>query len=257
MKKTFVLLLVLLAASCGSSTAPTNTGDGIQTNTNTVEEFSNGLGSDNGNGPTGNSDPVDETELPGYVPPAGDTGVVTPPAQVYTEVCGVAYASFYDDVVRLFDGTSTYIVSNGDYSADYYFASNRLTYPNDAKEVCVQSYMDNGMLVSKSVSIVNEMASHPERPLSETYAYQVCGEFKYITDNGGRTYLEVNDSGVPHIVVDENIPALQLPAFSDENGAVVVKGCMYSNMAPYNDFSYTFKKHLKVNAYDFGPLLEM
>ena len=46
------------------------------------------------------------------------------------------------------------------------------------------------------------------------------------------------------------------PYFADSEGAAVeVKGCMYSNQAPYNDFSYTFKKHLKVEAYDFGPLI--
>ncbi len=256
MKKTIVLLLALLLTSCGSSTAPTNDGEGVQSNNSTAEEFNTGAPSDNGNGPTGNSDPVDATELPGYTPPpAGTPGPVTPPAAVLSEVCGVAYASFYDDVVRLFDGTDTHIISDGDYSASYYFASNRLTYPNDAMEVCVQSYMDNGMLVSSSVNIMNSSADHPERVLNADYSYEVCGEFKYITDNGGRTYLEVNDSGVPHIVIDENMPALTLPAFSDANGAVVVKGCMYSNQAPYNDFSYTFKKHLKVNAYDFGPLL--
>lgn len=255
MKKTIVLLLVLLVASCGSSTAPKTDGEGVQSNNSTAEEFNTGVASDNGNGPTGNSDPVDETQLPGYIPPTGETDPVVTPVQVLTEVCGVAYASFYDDVVRLYDGTQTYIVSDGDYSAQYYFASNRLTYPNDAKEVCVQSYMDNGMLVSSSVNIINQMADHPERPMAATYSYEVCGEFKYITDNGGRTYLEVNDNGVPHIVVDENMPALALPAFSDENGDITIKGCMYSNQAVYNDFSYTFKKHLKVEAYDFGPMM--
>lgn len=256
MKKTIFLLLVLLVVSCGSSTAPTTDGEGVQSNNSTANEFNVGAPADNGNGPTGTLDPVDETTLSGYTPPpVVAPGPVAPPAPTLSEVCGVVYASFYDQVVRLFDGSQTYIVSDGDYSASYYFASNRLTYPNDAQEVCVQSYMDNGMLVSSSVNIVNPLADHPERPLNTDYAYEVCGEFKYTTDNGGRTYLEVNDNGVPHIVVDENMPALSLPAFSDENGAVVVKGCMYSNQAVYNDFSYTFKKHLKVETYDFGPLL--
>jgi hypothetical protein len=256
MKKTFVLLLVLLVASCGSSTAPTNEGEGVQSNNSTAaNEFNTGAPENNGNGPTGNSDPVDETALPGYTPPVVGPGPVTPPAPTLTEVCGVVYASFYDDVVRLYSNSQTYIVSSGDYSATYYFASNRLTYPSDAMEVCVQTNMDNGMLVSSSVNIIDSSAAHPERTLADDYSYEVCGEFKYITDNGGRTYLEVNDSGVPHIVVDENMPALTLPSFSDENGALVVKGCMYSDEAPYNNFSYTFKKHLKVKAYDFGPLL--
>ena len=159
----------------------------------------------------------------------------------------------------IIDKVNGFVIEPGDIRglANYidYFASNRLTYPSDAMEVCVQTNMDNGMLVSSSVNIIDSSAAHPERTLADDYSYEVCGEFKYITDNGGRTYLEVNDSGVPHIVVDENMPALTLPSFSDENGALVVKGCMYSDEAPYNNFSYTFKKHLKVKAYDFGPLL--
>lgn len=258
MKTRLLLVLTLLLVSCGKSESPKNDGEGSTAETSTSNTFNTGAPGNSGNGPTGNSDPVDPTQLPGYVPPPGGNPPPTPtPGPNLTEVCGIVFSSFYDDLVHLYvDENTTHTVVDGDYSATYYFSSARLTYPNDSKEVCVQSYMENGNLVASSVNIIDENAAHPERPLGSTYSYEVCGDFQYYTDNGGRTYLEVLDSGVPYIVVDENMPALTLPPFTDGEGAALsVKGCMYSNTAPYNDFSYTFKKHLRVQEFDFGPLL--
>lgn len=258
MRTSILLALTLLIVSCGKTEAPKNDGEGVQADTSTSNTFNAGAPGNTGNGPTGSSDPVDPTELPGYTPPpGGDTGVVVTPGPTLTEVCGVVYASFYDDVIRLYeDENTTHIIGDGDYSATYYFSAARFSYPNDAMEVCVQSYMDNGVLMASLVNIVNADAMHPERPLGDSYAHEVCGEFKYTTDNGGRTYLEANDNGTLYIVVDENMPALTLPPFTDgEGAAITAKGCMYSNQAPYNDYSYTFKKHLRVEAYDFGPLI--
>lgn len=256
MRTNILIVLTLLLVSCGKTEAPKNEGEGVQTDTSTSNTFSTGAPGDNGNGPTGSSDPVDPTELPGYVPPTGGDPVVTNPGPTLTEVCGVAYASFYDDVIRLYvNENTTHVVSAGDYSATYYFSPGRFSYPNDVLDVCVQSYTDNGSLVVSSVNIMSTDVMHPERPLAATYSTEVCGEFSYLTDNGGRTYLQVIDSGIPYIVVDENVPALVLPAFTDGEGAAISnKGCMYANTAPYNDFSYTFKKHLKVQEFDFGPM---
>lgn len=257
MRTKILLALSLLIVSCGKTEAPKTSGEGVQEEP-VANTFNTGAPGNGSNGPTGSSDPVDPTTLPGYTPPPGGAPAPTPtPGPSLTEVCGIAYASFYDNVIRLYeDENTTHVVSADDYSATYYFSPGRLTYPNDAIEVCTQSYIDNGVLKTRSVNVMNADAAHPERLLTESYSYEVCGEFKYVTDNGGRTYLEANDTGTPYIVVDENMPALALPAFTDSEGeAISAMGCMYSNQAPYNDFSYTFKKHLRVEAYDFGPLL--
>lgn len=256
MRTKILLVLTLLLVSCGKTEAPKSEGEGVQADASTATTFNTGAPGNTGDGPTGSSDPIDPTQLPGYVAPSGDDPVVPVVGPTLTEVCGTMYASFYDDVIRLYENeNTTHVLSAGDYSATYYFSPARLVYPNDVLDVCVQSYSDNGSLVVSSLNVMGSDVMHPERPLSASYAHEVCGDFSYVTDNGGRTYLQVVDSGIPYIVKDENVPSLVLPSFTDSEGAAITnKGCMYSNTAPFNDFSYTFKKHLNVQEYDFGPL---
>ena len=108
MRAHLLVAMTLLLVACGSSEEPANDTQGVQTQNSTSNTFSTGVPGQGNNGPTGNNDPVDPTTLPGYTPPPpGQPTPVPTPGPSLTEYCGIAFKSFYDDVIRRYIDQNT------------------------------------------------------------------------------------------------------------------------------------------------------
>ena len=245
---TLVLLLCFLSFACTKKSTTSSNTQPLQVSQVPQRSDPQNLGD------------LDDGTADPFVPP-----VVIPTPTIpnnLNQFCGTLFTDFYDSKPRFLIDTETiaYVLRTDIYELEQVIS--RLIYPSDSQRVCIDGLKTAAVASATSdtfldgyiITVEDDAILHPNRPEEAVFGFELCGSFRFVTEPGGAQYIEANSGNVFYIVNNINLSAV--PNFSElaMDPAFVVKGCMYSDTAPYNNFAVTFKKYFDAEALNFGTL---